>query len=1031
MKKNTLFVSVLVGLGSVMALFTVLTENGSPQFTPRNSAENGAHGEANFEYFEIMRKNAQTGKVEAGDYLNAIAQTKSNRNARATQLNWEFSGPDNIGGRARAIVVDNANGNKLYAGGAGGGMYVSTDGAGSWTYKSSDWDNIHVSTIAQDKDGRIYAGTGMYADAGAPSGGSFPGGGIYVSDDRGETWSHLASTLPAPYTPNDTWAYVNRIAVAHSKNAQGNYTVYAATRNGLKVSLDKGQTWIEPMTLPNCVNVLPGNVQDVVTTSTGRVLVSYNGGLYISDDGETTCSYNNVGAANGIGGSTRMSLAVCSSDENIVYAFQGFSGNPATFQILKSSDAGDNWAPLQPAPPTTVIDSTFDLMGSNPASYNQAIGVDPNNCDKIYVGAVQLYQVAGSWNSVATTFNLPGYYVHADVHWFTFDPSNPNNLYVGTDGGVAKSSNAASSNINWTENNRHFGTTQYYGIATSTGGQILGGTQDNGTHLINPSLGGPAAKDGLEVFGGDGFDCEISAIGDVAFVTSQYGAVGRGSYQGGGSQGGIIHPSGRPGSGNPASPFYTVMRAWESKNDVTSKDSVVFTNDTARFSIGTGDGNKKLYTGTLRKLQESAKIVPGQVKFEDIAGGQVATDSDVLGVLKSFGDSVGTVDYNTGEYSIRWSFAPPVGSAVNSVFNVKYNAGDTIVLVSQNQGVNFPYELTSGLVTNDSVKVQDPVQSLVVVSMNGGFDITREALYFPLQIPTWTTVSSTTPSCFEFSKDGNHLYVGGYNGRVTRISGLNNFYSGDDPNAVLTKTDIFNGASAVSGICIHPTDPEKLLVTTAGYGLPTHVYELTAAESATGFSPNRNLQGDLPDFPVYDPEYNVNKPEQVVLGTELGVWYSEDVSGVSPTWTQQSNGVGNVPVMDVRQQRLPHNEALNYGRFYIGTFGRGIWTSGDLVSVGDNDSWADFNDNKEISNVKLYPNPVNMVSKLTFDMPANGSVNVMIYDISGKVIRNEKKNFAKGNVSYEINSVDMPAGTYFVSLRSGEFVKQAKFVVVK
>ena len=1030
MKKEALYLTIFLGFGALMTYILNTKSDKEGQYISRE-LQNTVSEEANSAYFDIMRKNVQSGKVEANDYLKAIEQVSTSRNARATQLNWEFMGPDNIGGRVRAIVVDNANGNRIYSGGAGGGMYISTDGAGTWTYKSDDWENIHVSTIAQDANGRLYAGTGMYADAGASTGNgsAFPGGGIYVSDDRGETWSHLSSTKPAPHTTSDEWAYINRIAVSKTKNAQGNYTVYAGTRNGLKVSLDKGQTWTEPMTLPNCVNPLPGNVQDVVTTHSGRVLVSYNGSLYFSDDGETTCTYNLVGVANGIGGSTRMSIAVCSSDENNVYAFQSFAnsgGNPATFQILKSTNGGRNWGPLNPAPPTAVIDSTFDLMGVNPASYNQAITVDPVDCDKIYVGAVQLYQVDGAWNSVSTTFNNPGTYVHADVHWFVFDPNNSNTMYVGTDGGVGKTTNAGSGNIDWTENNRHFGTTQYYGIATSTGGQVMGGTQDNGSHLLDPTLVGPAAKDGLSVYGNDGFDCAISNMGDVGFATSQYGLVARGSYQNPG-QGGIIHPMGTGST----SPFYTVLQEWESKNDMTSKDSVVFTNDTSRFSIGTGDGNKKLYTGTLRRLQSSAEIIPGQVRFEDIAGGQIATDSDVQGVLKSFGDSVGIIDYNTGAYSIRWSFAPPVGSSVNSIFNVSYDVGDTIMLISQNQGVNFPYVLTSGLSTTDSVKVQDPVQSLLVVSMNGGFNITREALYFPLQMPTWVNISSTTPSCFEFSEDGNHLYIGGYNGRVTRISGLNDFYMDVNPNDVLTKTDIYSGASAVSGICIHPSDPEKILVTTGGYGVANHVYELTAAQSSSGLSPNRNLQGDLPDFPVYDPEYNVNKPEQVVLGTELGVWYSEDVSGASPTWTQQSTGVGNVPVMDVRQQRLSYDEALNYGRFYIGTFGRGIWTSGDLVSVGDNDNWADFNDNTEISNVKLYPNPVSMVSKLTFDMPANGSVDVMIYDISGKVIRSEKKNFAKGNVSYEINSLDMPAGTYFVSLRSGDFVKQAKFVVVK
>ena len=1029
MKKNTLFVSILAGLGSLVAVITVLNNSGEAQYSPRELVDPSAHSKVNSDFFSMMRKNLKTGKVEPSDYINAAAATKFSRNSRATELTWEFAGPDNIGGRARAVIVDNVDPNLIYAGGAGGGMYISTDAAGSWTYKSTDWDNIHVSTIAQDGNGRVYAGTGMWADAGTAISSAFPGGGIWYSDDRGATWSHLASTLPSSGN-NDEWSYVNRVAVSKKINSEGNYTIYAATRQGLKVSLDKGLTWYEPIRVPgNCNSVLSGNAQDVVVTTTNRVLVSQNGSLYLSTDGETECSYIPIGAANGIGGSTRMSLTVCAADENIVYAFQSFGGNPATFQILSSADGGENWGPLAPAPPTTVIDSTFDLMGQNPAAYNQAITVDPTDCDRIYVGAVELYRIDGSWSSVALNFGPPGLYVHSDKHWFEFSPHDPSTMYVGSDGGIGKTTNAAASSVTWTDNNRHFGTTQYYGIAFTADGRIIGGTQDNGTHYIDPRKPGQSGKDGLQITGADGFDCEASNISPLAFTTIYNGQINRILYSENNFASASIHPR-LEGS----SPFHTVIRLWESKNDLTSMDSVNFVNDTASYSVGSGDGIKKVYSGDLQKPQDAAKLVPGTIKFVDVAGGQEATDVDANGVLKSFGDSVGTVDYNTGAYSVRWTFAPPVGSAVNSIFTLKYDAGDTLNLISQNMGVEFDYELTTGLLVNDSVKVQDPVQSLIAVSMYGGIRISREALYFPLMTPTfnsidiWGISGGVSPTCMEYSADGNHLYVGGSNGRVVRISGLNDFYTTSNPDSVLTKTTIFSTGAPVSGINVHPTDPEKMLVTVGGYSANAHVYEITSAQSSTGSSPRTDVSGDLPDFPVYDPEYNVNNPDQVLLGTEFGLWASDDISASSVAWTNQSGLMGNVPVLDVRQQRLPYYEAYNYGRFYIGTFGRGIWTTGDLVSVDE--PW-DFSKDVAIENLKMYPNPVSTTATLSFDMPQSGDARVMVYDISGKLITNEVRSFTAGSVNYQVNATALPAGTYFATVTMGSNRAQTKFVVMK
>ena len=1027
MKKNTLFVSIVAGFGSLAAVFAVLNNGSEAQYSPREMNASATATKVNSEFFSEMRSNVKTGKVETSDYINAVQAAKLATSSRATTLNWEFSGPDNIGGRARHVLIDNVNPDIIYAGGAGGGMYVSNNASGTWNYKSTDWDNIQVSTLAQDGNGRVYAGTGFYADAGPATGGTFPGGGVWVSDDRGDTWSHLASTLPNA-GGNDEWSYVNRIAVSQVKNSNGNYSVYAGTSKGLKVSLDNGVTWTEPMKVPNNCSVdLNGQIQEVVVTSTNRVLVSRNGALYISEEGEVDCSYTEITNQDGIGSSTRMSLSVCQSDENKVYAFQSFGGSPATFQILSSADGGLTWGPLSPAPPTSVIDSTFDLMGSNPASFNQAITVDPNDCDRIYVGAVELYRVDGSWSSVALNFASAPFYVHSDKHWFQYSPHDPNTMYVASDGGIGKTVNANSSTVQWTENNRHFGTTQYYGVAFTKDGRIIGGTQDNGSHLIDPRKTGNARKDAVEILGGDGFDCETSNISEVAFATLYYGQINRILYGGDGAGSSMIHPQNEGGS-----PFNTVIRFWESENDLTSQDSVKFVNSVVSDRIQTGDGIKKYFEGTLVKPQEIADIVPGSFVITDVAGGQEAKDDNANGILFSFGDSVGTIDYASGDYNVRFAFAPPTASTINGTFDVIYNAGDTLDLVSQNMGIEFDYVLPSNVAEGDSFLVQDPVQTLMAVSMFGGIRVTREALYFPLGTPRWLdiNVGSGSPRAMEWSNDGNHLYVG--TGRsVVRISGFNDLYMTDDPAAKLTNTTVFSGGASVSGINLHPTDPEKMVVTLAQYGSFSHIYEMTNVQSATTIAARRDISSaDLLTFPIYDPEYNVHNTDQVLIGTELGLWASDDISGSNPVWTNQSGTMGNVPVLDVRQQRLTWSEAANFGRFYIGTFGRGIWTTSDLVSV-DDEPWDDFVTDRNISNMKMYPNPVSTTANLSFELPVAGAARVVIYDITGKVVLNEMKNFASGTVEYQVNANNLPGGTYFASVSMGDVRSQTKFVVIK
>src|SRR5207302_5730324 len=79
--------------------------------------------------------------------------------------------------------------------------------------------------------------------------------------------------------------------------------------------------------------------------------------------------------------------------------------------------------------------------------------------------------------------------LHADNHALAIAPSNTTTLYDGNDGGIFKTTTAGDP---WTSlNNATFSATQFQSIAVHPTDRnfTLGGTQDNGSNLLQTALG--------------------------------------------------------------------------------------------------------------------------------------------------------------------------------------------------------------------------------------------------------------------------------------------------------------------------------------------------------------------------------------------------------------------------------------------------------------------------------------------------------------------------------------------------------------
>ena len=986
------------------------------------------------EYFENIRKNPATGVFNPEDMANAAKQVNSKSTRRSSiGLNWNEAGPDNIGGRTRAILIDKDNSDRVYAGSVSGGLFISDNAGGTWTPYNDQMENLAVSAIAQSSNGDIYVATGCTFDA---NGGiSIPGGGIMKSTDGGVTFDWLASTVPGSQANHqDDWSYVNRIKVDPNNPLH----VYAGTGDGLMASTDGGQTWTSKSNF-TC-GVPSGRVDDVEFSTTGRLFAVMGGSLIYSDNpsGDVCNDYEVVPTTAGWSGSQRADLTVCPADPNKVYALQVSGGQLKA--ILESNDAGENWAGISPGFPTLALDSTVALFGRDGFSqgfYDMAIEVYPNDCEKILVGGVQFYRANPNWERVSSGFTTGDFYVHSDIHYFTFDPKDDSKLYIGSDGGVGKSLNAKDDVMRFIESNKGYNVTQFYSVAFSQEGVIIAGSQDNGTNLMDPSQPGTGMV-ATEILGGDGFDCEISDIGELAITSLYFNDVYRQKRNSAPES--IVLGNGFKGRNN--APFNSVIRHWESLNDPTSKDSISFVNDTVSTAIGIGDDVTRIFSGNLNIVQPDGEIGYASLFFEDPSKSQVVVnDNSVL--RNSTNDSIGFFRESDNYYEFKFDVAPSLQSQITINYPVDFVAGDVLYLESGTQNYPITYTLTNDLPVNDSLKIIDPVQSFTLSVTNDQVLFTRDVLHEDRQV-SWIQLNdanfggiSGVPTCIDYSKDGNHVYVGTSSGAVYRYSGINDLYApilDTDVDQVVTRSTIFTQSSRdVTGICAHPNDPEKLLVTLGNYQAGTHVYEVTNAQTATGLptANRRDITGNLIDMPVYDAEYEINDDKIVLLATEYGIWSTKDVDASNVEWFSENADLANVQILDIRQQRKRWNEAQNHSNIYAGTYGRGVWVTGDLVSVEDNDPSFISKSDALFTGMKVFPNPVSSTAMLEFEMSESKDVEIRIFDLTGKVVRTFSNNFPEGTAQFQFDVSSLSGGTYFVTLSSGDAYNMSKFVVVK
>ena len=658
-----------------------------------------------------------------------------------------------------------------------------------------------------------------------------------------------------------------------------------------------------------------------------------------------------------------------------------------------SHDDGATWTQFVGAsgPP-----SEFDIYRDQ-GGYNSIVTVVPNDPEQILIGGIDIWRWKQTVNnppsggfqkiSLWSVSQNSSIYVHADNHEMKWDSNN--RFYAGNDGGVSITTDYGNT---WFVANRGYNVTQFYGIAFDRDGAVMGGTQDNGTLYNNHTLS--TYQEFRQVGGGDGFECEISYFNPaVMFSTIYYNNISRSGDKGNTWSTfepllpGTYDPPGTDGS--PNHPFHTEVFLAE-YFDTNSKDSVTF------VSTKNYDAGDLIRIPSLSSGDSINYFAASNLYFDD------------------------TLLYN------------PALTANGINYGQNAATGELVEMGSDTVIYNVAW---------DTLRVADQFQSwfLVYVNANGGeLWGTRNALSLAVTNAQWACVArgigSFSSVDVEFSSDLEHCYVVAGNG-VWRINGLGSVYS-SDPNFTSKVAFVGTGAQATTpsyttatkistsnyeGIAVNPSDKNDIVLFAGFNGTNRRSLNATAA-TPTFTALGSIIPGSQPG--CYDGIIDRDDPNIIVVGTSEGAFVTEN-GGAS--WENASAGFEGTPVFEVRQSWRTFEEGNNRpGEIYIGTYGRGIWKTEAYLGLGNN---GNTNNTPLEAKLITYPNPSNANTTLSFELNKAGIVDVAVYSITGRLVKQIKKsNMPSGENEVFINTEDLPNGTYIIKLVSGKQNQSVKFM---
>ena len=767
--------------------------------------------------------------------------------------------------------------------------------------------------------------------------------------------------------------------------AIANGKVLAATNEGLMYSSDNGRNWsvaIEGETV--CVKV--GSDNTIVAAVGGHVYIGRDVNNLKDHTGSSNTLEGDSLLPEGVSGGM-IDVAIAASDVNTIYV-SSIGTNGVHKGVYVSNDKGETWRTALPSVTSDQGHNIYEGLGL----YNHGLVVDPEDANIVYVLGYNLWSLTatdGDGYYLANRLTGQSYYylsdyIHVGLHAMVFNPNNSQECYLGTDGGIYK----ATGRFIFSNCNRNYITSRMFGVAYSgKDTRVMAAGLDHGTVYIPGEVDANTLESGYWINpSGEnlGMFSENSSAGSCAFSMVRSNTI-----------------------------FVTY------KYD-ESFEKPIF----ARSETMGEDWVSTNFTSAITLPSSSTFRVP--ILLHESYNNQLNPET-------------------------AWYF--------NETGH--HQEAGTVVQVMSNNDYPFNYTLTANLAAGDSIEVHDPITSYFFAAYTDALFMTRTPLQFDKEAEWYHLANKGTnggtfkgnPLSMDITADGDNLFVGFKDGKFFRISNLNAVIDATTGNCTTTSTNNTAnpdcvverksisidgvGGRCITSVAVDPRDNNKVLITCGNYGNEDYVFYSTNAMSDEPTFVSK--QGNLPKMPVYSSVIDMETGD-VIIGTERGIYRTKDLQN----WIPDSHMLGEIPVMELKQQRLSVDDVTtvnhtdegdfytdypgvhNTGIIYAATYGRGVFRCENYKKydvVPENSS----NDNV---NVSMYPNPVSSQATLSFDLKESCNVSYQVFDLTGRLVMNQNiGRMTEGEHQVSINAENLSSGSYILRLNQGAKNSSVKFMV--